>query len=182
MRINEQNITLKDGRNAILRNPQPGDASALIEYMKVTAEETLFILRYPEEISMTVEQEERFLENMLNDARNLMVMAEVDGEVAGNAAISAVGMRQKIQHRCSVAITLYKKFWNQGIGTALMELLLDKAKECGYEQAELEVAKSNERAIALYKKVGFRETGYIWRALKYKDGSYNDLILMVKEL
>ena len=61
MRINEKNITLKGRRNGILRNPQPSDARALIEYMKVTAGETPFILRYPEEITTTVEQEEAFL-------------------------------------------------------------------------------------------------------------------------
>ena len=120
MRINEKNITLKGRRNGILRNPQPSDARALIEYMKVTAGETPFILRYPEEITTTVEQEEAFLQDILDNPHSLMIMAEVDGEVAGNAVISAVGLRQKIQHRCSVAITLYKKYWNQGIGTAIV--------------------------------------------------------------
>lgn len=182
MRIQNQTITLKDGRPCILRNPHPEDAADLIEYMKVTAGETRFILRYPEEVTMTVQQEEAFLQNALEDSRSLMVMAEVDGEVAGNASISGVGMRQKLLHRCSVAITLYQKFWNQGIGTALMNLLLEKAGEMGYEQAELEVAGSNKRAIALYEKVGFRQTGYSWHALKYKDGSYDDLLLMVKKL
>ena len=63
-----------------------------------------------------------------------------------------------------------------------MQTLLDKAKEVGYEQIELEVVSKNERAIALYEKMGFVKTGTLLKALKNKDGSYYDLTLMMREL
>ena len=55
----EKEIPLKDGRIAILRSPHTGDAQAALEYMKITAEETPFLLRTPDEVTLTVADEEK---------------------------------------------------------------------------------------------------------------------------
>ena len=47
-------------------------------------------------------------------------------------------------------------FARQGIGTALVRFAL---VSCGEKKMELEVLQGNEAAIALYKSVGFTETG-----------------------
>ena len=62
------------------------------------------------------------------------------------------------------------------------EELLTLAKEAGYEQAELEVIAGNERAISLYKQLGFQEYGILPDNVKYKDGSYADAVWMMKKL
>ena len=77
---------------------------------------------------------------------------------------------------------MYKEYWGLGIGSALIELMSEKAVENGYEQMELEVVSSNERAIGLYKKMGFVKTGEIPDAMKFKDGTYYGLDIMVKNL
>ena len=51
MRFPEKEILLKDGRKCILRPAGPDDAADMIEYMKVTAAETPWLLRYPDEVS-----------------------------------------------------------------------------------------------------------------------------------
>ena len=48
----------------------------------------------------------------------------------------------------------------------------------GYEQLELEVVSSNERGIALYKKLGFEAYGLRKKSFKYRDGHYEDEYLM----
>lgn len=48
----------KLGRTVILRTPTPDDADALIQYLKVTSAETPYLIREPEEITLTHEQEE----------------------------------------------------------------------------------------------------------------------------
>lgn len=60
-----------------------------------------------------------------------------------------------------------------------MTKAIDKAKELGFEQIELGVYADNKKGIALYKKMGFQETGRILRAYKLKDGTYIDEINMV---
>lgn len=54
----------------------------------------------------------------------------------------------------SFAISLYKEYRGQGIGTALMEKMLELLRESGYKRASLAVQKKNY-AVKMYKKVGF---------------------------
>ena len=56
-------ITCRDGRSCILRSAAVTDANDLIRYLKVTAGETPFLIREPDEISLTPEQEEHFIRN-----------------------------------------------------------------------------------------------------------------------
>ena len=183
MRIDKKEITLKDGRTCLLRSPETEDAEQLVRYVKATATETDFTIRYPEEADIPVEQEKFFLQHFLESDRDLMILAEVDGKIAGNCQFSEIGRgRIKVRHRCSFAIALYKEYWGLGIAKALMELLAEKAVETGYEQMELEVVSSNERAVGLYRRMGFVKTGEIPKAIRYKDGSYDGFDIMVKDL
>lgn len=52
------------------------------------------------------------------------------------------------------AISLFKEYRGQGIGTLLMFKMIDYLKRKGYKQASLNVKKENY-AVNLYKKVGF---------------------------
>ena len=56
------------------------------------------------------------------------------------------------------------------------------AAQIGYEQIDLEVVADNTRALTLYRKCGFTETGRKHRALKFDDGTYHDEILMTRIL
>ena len=58
----------------------------------------------------------------------------------------------------SFAISLYKEYRGQGIGTRLMENMLALLKEKGYERASLAVQKANY-AVRMYEKVGFKIVG-----------------------
>ena len=182
MKFAPRTITLKDGRSCTLRPTHPDDAAEMIAYMKQIAEETRFTLRTPEEVTFTLEQERDILGNLLEDQGSVMILAEVDGQVAGNCSISGMGYRSRIRHRCSMAIALKKDYWNLGIGTAMISYLTELAKEIGFEQMELDVVADNERGIKLYEKCGFAETGKHLRALKYDDGTYADEIIMIKLL
>lgn len=61
MEYKEKRITLKDNTSCILRSPREEDGAEMLEYFKATAEESHFMVNYPEEIERTVE-EERFRE------------------------------------------------------------------------------------------------------------------------
>lgn len=182
MIVTEKKVHLKSGQNCILRSPRAEDAERLVTYMKETAKETQFLLRYPEEVNMTAEDEVNFIQSINESEDSFMMIAEVDGKLAGNCSLSSLGFRIRIKHRCNVAIALYEEFCGLGIGKAMMEHLLDEAKNMGFEQAELEVVGRNERAIALYEKLGFERVGAMPHAMKHKDGSYDELIMMVKIL
>ena len=182
MQFEARTITLKDGRTCILRPTHPDDAADMVEYMKKTAGETPFLLRYPDEVNYTPEQEKEILTGILNDPGQAMMVGIVDGKVAGNCSISGLGGKRKIRHRCSLAITLYRDYWGLGIGSAMIDFLAELAEQIGFEQIDLEVVADNDRAQALYRKCGFTESGRRTRALKFDDGTFHDEILMTRIL
>lgn len=182
MRFEEKKITCKDGRTCILRNAEITDAKALMRYLKQTAGETPYLMREPEEIVITPEQEEKFLRSKLEDPRELMLIGTIDGEQVGNCSLMSMGDYRRYAHRCTVAIALYQKYCGLGIGRAMLKEVLRVAKEIGYEQAELEVASGNETAIRLYESLGFEIYGTLPNSVKYKDGTYAADHFMVKRL
>ncbi|MDE5779116.1 MAG: GNAT family N-acetyltransferase [Lachnospiraceae bacterium] len=82
-------------------------------------------------------------------------VAEVDGKIMGAVWTRIMNDYGHIDDTVpSFAISLYKNFRGQGIGTALMEEMLALLKERGYKKASLSVQKDNY-AYRMYLKVGF---------------------------
>ena len=182
MEYTAKTVTLKNGKTCLLRRGEETDAAMLVDYLKATAGETPYLLREPEEVQLTAEEERDFIRKKNSEDRTLNLLAFVEGEHAGNCAFNPVSEYSRARHRCTVSIALYRKFWGMGIGTALLGEILDMAKSAGYEQAELEVVSANAPAAALYRKFGFETTGTVPRAFRYGDGTYADFLFMVKTL
>lgn len=166
----------------MLRNARTEDAASLIAYLKKTAGETPYLIRNPEEVSVTMESEINFIKSKEEAKDELMLLAFCNGKHVGNCSLMSMGNYQRYAHRCSVAIALYQEYCGRGIGTVMLETVLQVAKELGYEQAELEVAASNKNAIALYEKMGFQVYGTFPNNMKYQDGTYVDCHWMMKKL
>ncbi len=182
MLIEPKKILLKDGRAAVLRNPDPEtDAAALISHLKRIVTETEFLLRYPEECYWTEAQERNILSEGNADDMRLMLVCEVDGEIAGMCGLSQYP-QMKFRHRASLDIGLQKRFWNLGIGTAMLEALAEAAKERNLLQLELEYIEGNARGRALYEKMGFTEIARHPDAVRFRDGSMHSLVFMMKKL
>ncbi len=180
MIVKERRLQL-GGHELLLRCAREEDAQRLIDYLKTTSGETRFLIREPDEVTMTQEDERRFIRRQNESASDVMLLAFYDGEFAGNASLMGMGP-SRYRHRAGVAIALYQAYTGLGIGRAMIEALLAIAKECGIEQVELEVVADNERAIALYKKLGFEVYGTMPRNMKYRDGTYADVYWMMKRL
>lgn len=172
----------KLNRTVMLRSADAEDGEALLRYMKVVTEETPFLIREPNEVTLTLEQEKRFIQSRAEDPREVLLIAEIDGVHVGNCSVMSMGSYRRYTHRCEIAVALYQKYCDSGIGTILLETALDVAKEIGYEQAELEVISDNEPAIFLYEKLGFRKYGTFPNNMKYSNGTYADAYWMMKRL
>ncbi len=176
--------TIKDkqDREIILRSAEEKDAEFLLDFLKITAAETPFLLREPDEITLSIEQEQDFIKAKKDSENEILLIAEIQGKHIGNCSLMSVGGFRRYRHRCEVAIALYQEYCGLGIGKAMLEMLLDIAKQVGYEQAELEVIANNKSAIALYEKLGFQKYGTFPNNMKYADGSYGDAYWMMKKL
>lgn len=183
MTVNDIEFTLKDGRKAILRCPRHEDAEGLIEYLVVSAKETEFLLRSPEECGKyTVENELKFIDSM-NGADNMVTLVcEVGGRIAGNCQITWP-KNAKTKHRADIGIALMSEFWGLGIGTAMFREMIRIAEaNVDITQMELDFVEGNTRARALYEKMGFRITGMRPDAIRLSDGTFRNEYTMIRKI
>ncbi len=182
MKFKQKEVILKNGVSCIIRSPGPEDAAALLHTMRTTSEETNFLARYPDEIDITIPQEQIFLHNCLKSRKDLMICAFVHGILVASAGINPIALHQRYAHRASFGISICREYWGLGLGSHLLTAIINGAHEIGYEQLELEVVSENERGVALYRKFGFELYGTREHAFKYRDGTYASEYLMMLRL
>jgi ribosomal protein S18 acetylase RimI-like enzyme len=80
-------------------------------------------------------------------------------------------------HVGSLGIIVQKKFRDLGIGFNLIDKAIRESKRLNKEKIVLSTFLDNERALYLYKKIGFKTAG-IRKKQFYMDSSYYDEVLM----
>ena len=99
---------------------------------------------------------------------------------------TAVGMFKLVPHTHRSAhivylggVAIHPLFTGRGLGQQMMKAIIEYAISNGYLRIELSVAVNNEKAISVYKKVGFAKEG-IMKKYTYlkKEDIFIDEILM----
>ncbi|WP_291453038.1 GNAT family N-acetyltransferase [Actinomyces sp. ICM47] len=175
-------VLLAGGVELLVRNAVASDARALRDIMQRTHAETDYLLSYPDEQGADDEREARSLAETERSDNGVELVAVVDGRIVGSAGVSAVRSRRKVAHRARFGISILKEHWGMGIGRALMDASVDCARRAGYAQLELEVVAGNERAVSLYRRVGFEEYGRNPRGYRSAAAGYQELVYMRLEL
>lgn len=161
------------------REALASDAHALSEYVRTVGGETDFLSYGKDTFNMSDEREARFIERFRKSERDVMLIALEDGKIVANASLEASRVA-RFSHRSELSITVLKEYWGRGIGSRLMEIMIDFAKEKGIELIYLEARADNERAIALYEKFGFAKKGEIDKFFKI-NGEYFGCAIMTLE-
>jgi RimJ/RimL family protein N-acetyltransferase len=79
------------------------------------------------------------------------------------------------------SVWVREEWRGRGVGTALLQVLIDWATESPLiEKVTLAVFSTNHRAIGLYRKLGFEVEGMCPRDMKLADGNYMDSVLMYR--
>ena len=179
----ELTITLPGSLSCTFRTPTGADAEKMLEFLTATAGESHFLMKYPEEVTLTPEQERAFLEEHASpDYPGGMIVAEIAGIIVGCIGIYLVSPGLKARHRAGFGLTVHRSHWGLGLGRLLLEQGQEAAKQLGCTQMELGVYADNHRAISLYEVMGFETWGRIKNAFRLKDGTMIDEILMGKTL
>ncbi|PKK97381.1 MAG: hypothetical protein CVV58_01605 [Tenericutes bacterium HGW-Tenericutes-3] len=97
---------------------------------------------------------------MKHEKTSLLIGCFYEEEVIAIANLS-VQERHKIDHKASIGLSVKKAYWNQGIGTKIMEYFIKYSIENKQLNIlNLEVRTDNERAIKIYKNLGFNINDY----------------------
>lgn len=174
---------LKDGRTARIRSPKDEDIQEMLDFLYVSAGETDFLMRCPEECGRYTTESEKQRFDRVNKADNeTILLCFVDGKLVGSGQIMW-SKRIKTRHRASISVTVLRQFWSQGIAVKLIQELIKIAeKNPDILQIELEFVEGNTRARALYEKMGFRITGVKPDAIRLKDGALLNEYSMMRKI
>ena len=172
----EKSVVLRDGSVLQIFRPRGENAAEILEYLKTIGGETHFLLMDENGLGISEEYEAKILEASYAEPRGGMHFGRINGEIACMFSLSC-HPRRRLAHTGEIALSVRKKYWHIGVGSAIMEALIELAKEASLKNVELGVYADNERSIALYRRFGFEEIGR-HRGKMYVDGEYYDEILM----
>ncbi|MDE2256459.1 MAG: GNAT family N-acetyltransferase [Xanthomonadaceae bacterium] len=158
-----------------IRPARVADAPLVCAAERETARVPGHLVSLPEEFS-----EEAFARKIAELAEmGSYLVAECNGAVVGHALLDFAGPQSALAHVRTLTIVVHPPNTRQGIGSALMNALLDWARgHPQVERVELRVRATNAAAIHLYEKCGFAEESRFRRRLKLPDGSWLDDIGM----
>ena len=98
-----------------------------------------------------------------------------DERIVGSASITWAGVSE-------IGMALLPEWRGRGIGSALLEGLIEWAEADGSHKLELYVWPHNAAALALYEKFGFEQEGYLKKHYRRANGELWDCIVMGLQL
>ena len=125
---------------------------------------------------LTLEGEKKYLEQHINDEASFAIIRIEDDQIIGSISLEQIS---HVHRGATLGIFIGDKSGrNKGYGTEAVKLILDYGfNYLNLHSIRLSVFGNNERAIACYKKCGFKEVGR-FREKKYVNGKYIDIVLM----
>jgi len=169
----------KDGRKVVLRSIRWEDLDDCLELINSLVEEGAEILR---DTKVGRDEEAEWLGRRLariEKGEMIGVVAEVDGKMIANSEIEK--RSGFMSHVGYLGIAIKSGYRGIGIGTKIVQRLIEESKKAGLKILVLEVQDTNKSAKALYNKTGFREVGRIPKGI-HKNDRYIDLVRMTLEL
>ena len=162
------------GKRVRLRAPERADIPIFVKWFN-DPEVTQFLLRSP---PMSMEEEERWFENLMRDEGRVFCIETLEGELIGNLGVMHFDWTNR---KADIGVVLgEKEYWSKGYGTEAITLLLGYLfEELNLHRVWLYCEEANRRAQRCYEKCGFTREG-VFRDNRRKQGSYaNDIIYSI---
>jgi len=144
-------IKLKNGEILTITSPTLDDVQELADYANTIRYESKFITMSEEDGLSTPASQEKWIQSTLNN-RSFIFSAKINGKLVGMGQFRPKSNKTRLTHRCDMGISVLKEYWGLGIASEIMKVIIEKAKEVGFEQIELQVVEENASARHLYKK------------------------------
>ena len=149
----EEQVTLKDGVQLLIRPIQPEDAERDRAFVSRLSPETLYFRFMMPVRELPPAMIERFTQ--IDYGRELALVG-ITGE---GAAAKLVGVARitptTVPERCEFAIIIEENMQGAGLGRALMTRLFDAARSRGYREIEGAVLRENPRMLKFCEAMGF---------------------------
>ena len=172
-----KSLSLEDGTPVILRPLLKVDEAALREYFGSLPPEDRLCLK--EDVT-----DPKVIENWIYELEYdtvLPLIALHNGNIVGDATLhfNPIGWTK---HQAEVRLTTSTQYRVRGLGTILVQNLIDIATRLGLEQISIEIPPVLDKAFYLFEKMGFKEVANLKGFVKDLEGKESDLVLMIKHL
>ncbi len=131
-------------------------------------------------LQLPFQRRDRWNERLLPSQQShvVLVVAEVRGELAGSGALTLFEEPRRT-HAGTLGMQVATGFQGQGVGTRILDTLLEHADRRGLVRVELSVYPDNDRARRLYEHAGFELEGRC-RLGSFRDGTWVDELIMAR--
>lgn len=172
-----QKTTLENGTKVTLRPLLKTDEEALVQYFRYMPLEDRLCLK--EDVTNP-----KVIENWIYelDYDNVLPLIALDNsQIVGDATLhfSPIGWTR---HQGELRLTTDAGYRVKGLGTILVQNLIDIAIQLGLEQLSVEIAPVLDKAYFLLEKMGFKEVANLKGFIKDIEGNESDLVLLIKHL
>lgn len=161
-----------------IREARAADAANLLAYLQQVGGESDNLSFDSKGLPFTEEQEREYLSSRIGSPNTITLLALEGEKIIGSLGIEA-SSNARLCHRGELGISVLRRCWGQGVGSALFEALFSWLRDfpTSLRKIDLSVREDNGGAIALYKKFGFKEEGRISRCVSI-GGTFYDGISM----
>ncbi|BCC53268.1 TPA: N-acetyltransferase family protein [Bacillus cereus] len=111
------------------------------------------------------------------ESKNLFLVAEVHNRIVGFSRCEGANLK-RLSHKVEFGVCILKEFWGYGMGKRLLQQSIHWADENEIKRISLQVLETNEKAIQLYKKLGFEVEGILKNDKRLSDGKYYNTVVM----
>ncbi|MFD0824724.1 GNAT family N-acetyltransferase [Neobacillus sp. M.A.Huq-85] len=177
MIINEKDFSVRDLTYTI-RSAIKSDAKNLSELRLQIDGETENMDREKGEAFIDKTGFEKIIATDTNHPKNLFLVAEMDGRLVGYSRCEGSDLK-RFAHKVEFGLGVLKDFWGYGIGKNLLKETISWADGNEIKKIVLYgVLETNEKAIELYKKLGFEIEGLMKKDRILSDGKYYNTYIM----
>ena len=139
----------------LIREAEAEDTAELVTFLNRVSLETDFTSLDGEGILLTDTEMELFLDKQAHSENQITLLALLNDKIAGLVNITA-DQRKRVRHIGDLFIVIGKKYWNNGLGSLLLEEAIEWAQASGILcRLQLTVQTRNQAAVHLYQKHGF---------------------------
>ena len=110
--------------------------------------------------------------------RTARLVARLDGEVVGFAALSAYSSRAAYRGVAWESVYVAAARHGQGVGRALLDAAIAAAEAAGFWALMAGILAENAASVALHEPAGFRRVGVLERIGRDASGRWRDVVLM----
>ena len=168
---------LNSDQKLVIREALEKDAAVLLEFVNQVGGESDYLSFGAGEFNVSISDEQKFLNKCHSSKNQLFILGFIEDQIVATLHFGA-GERPRIQHAGEFGMSTAKKHWNLGIGSYMIDVLINWAKESEMiKKINLRVRTDNTRAIHLYLRKGFKQEGLLRKEV-YLNGTYYDYYWM----